>query len=130
MTSPVTGRARLRLICTTDLHLSLCAFDFHRDRAVDTGLEALVPLIDAARGEEANCLLLDNGDAIQGTPIAQWLMSEDAGGHHPMIAAFNALGYDAATLGNHEFDFGILAVERAYAEARFPVVCADRKSVV
>ncbi|MEO1540677.1 MAG: 5'-nucleotidase C-terminal domain-containing protein [Pseudomonadota bacterium] len=120
-----TRTATLRLISTTDLHMSLCAFDFHQDRPQTEGLEALVPLIEAARAEVANSLLMDNGDAIQGTPIAQWVETQPDDAPHPMIAAFNALGYDAATLGNHEFDFGLDAVARAYGQARFPVVCAN-----
>ena len=48
---------------------------------------------------------------------------------HPVIAAMNTLDYAAATLGNHDFNYGLEALERAYAQARFPVVCCNvRKS--
>ena len=52
-------------------------------------------------------------------------LENDPGATHPVIAAMNSLDYPAATLGNHEFNYGLEVLERAYAGAHFPVVCAN-----
>lgn len=118
----------MRVLATTDLHAHLLPYDYCRDRPDDSvGLVRLAGLITAARSECTNTLLLDNGDTLQGAPlgdmaVAEWLHTGEA---HPMIAALNALGYDAATLGNHDFDFGLEVLKSAIADAAFPVVLSN-----
>lgn len=122
----------LRLLATTDLHAHLMPFDYYTDRRDDgVGLVRLAGLIAAARAEAANCLLFDNGDTLQGAPLADAVVAGDglARGGHPMVAAMNALGYDAATLGNHDFDFGLPVLRRALADAAFPVVLSNAAPV-
>ncbi len=96
------------------------------------GLSRAASLIAKARDEAPNCLLFDNGDILQGTPLgdlAAEAIVADPDAIHPVIAAMNTLDYAAATLGNHDFNYGLEALERAYAQARFPVVCCNiRKS--
>ena len=119
---------RLRVLATTDLHAHLLPFDYFADRRDDgVGLATLATLIEQARADCPNTLLLDNGDTLQGAPLADAALSElmPRGDPHPMIAAMNALGYDAATLGNHDFDFGLDALDRALAAARYPLVLAN-----
>jgi 2',3'-cyclic-nucleotide 2'-phosphodiesterase / 3'-nucleotidase len=82
-------------------------------------------LIAAARAEVGNCLYVDNGDLIEGNPLADHQVMARPGSVHPMIAALNALGCDAATLGNHEFSHGMAFLRRALADARYPVVSAN-----
>jgi len=85
-------------------------------------------LIAKARREAPNCLLFDNGDSLQGTPLGDFAAQAiiaDPKAVHPVIAAMNALDYDAATLGNHDFNYGLEALGRAYQQARFPVVCCN-----
>lgn len=114
----------LRLIATTDLHAHLRPYDYYRD-APDprTGLAKAATLIAAARAEAPVSLLIDNGDLIQGSPLGDW--AAQAGGSHPMIAAMNALSYDAAALGNHEFNYGLETLDAALGGARFPVLCCN-----
>ncbi len=83
--------------------------------------------IRAARAEAANTLLFDNGDALQGTPMGDLTTCPNAcwPGPSPVIAAMNQLGYDAAALGNHEFNFGIDWLARTLRCAEFPVTCAN-----
>ncbi|OWY14017.1 hypothetical protein B6V72_08465 [Thioclava sp. F34-6] len=121
----------LRVLETTDLHGQARGYDYFNDRpAPRRGLAALASEIAQARSEAPNCLLFDCGDFLQGTPLTQ-LWSEPGetadshDGENPMIAAMNALGYDAAALGNHEFDFGLASLERALETADFPTVCAN-----
>jgi 2',3'-cyclic-nucleotide 2'-phosphodiesterase/3'-nucleotidase len=117
----------LRLLCTTDLHGHVWPFDYQTDTETPTrGLAALAPLIHAARAESRNSLLLDCGDILQGTALADWAVSPaHADRTHPMISAMNRLGYDAAGLGNHDFNYGLPPLRRALDDARFPIVCAN-----
>lgn len=73
-----------------------------------------------------NSLLFDNGDFLQGNPLAEYIANSPRRRRtHPVIAAFNSLGYDAATLGNHEFNYGVGFLSTAIARAEFPVVSAN-----
>jgi 2',3'-cyclic-nucleotide 2'-phosphodiesterase/3'-nucleotidase len=120
---------KLRLLETSDLHGCIYDYDYFRDRPDATvGLAKIATLIDTARGEAANTLLFDNGDLIQGSPLADYVALRQglpAGAIHPMFRAMNPMGYDAATLGNHEFNYGLEFLERALADAGFPYVSAN-----
>jgi len=109
--------------------MRLLSYDYFADRpSPHGGLARLAPLIDHARQEAANCLLLDNGDFLQGTPMGDLFADPamiDTAGIHPVIAAMNAVGYDAATLGNHEFNYGLPALDRALRDAAFAVVAGN-----
>lgn len=119
----------LRIIETTDLHLHLLPYDYYADRPwAGVGLASAARLIEAARAEAANALLFDNGDFLQGTPMGDWVAHERGlreGDLHPVMAAMNALDYDAITLGNHEFNYGLDFLMRALDGAAFPVVSAN-----
>lgn len=118
--------ASLRLIATSDLHASVMPYDYCANRPnADLGLGAISQQIAEARGEARNCLLFDNGDFLQGSPLADYAATARRRRAHPVITAFNTLGYDAATLGNHEFDYGLRFLSEVLAEARFPVVSAN-----
>ncbi len=118
--------ASLRLIATSDLHASLMPYDYCANRPnADLGLGAISQQIAEARGEARNCLLFDNGDFLQGSPLADFAATARRRRAHPVITAFNTLGYDAATLGNHEFDYGLGFLCEVLAEARFPIVSAN-----
>lgn len=91
------------------------------------GLAALGAMIRAARAEAgaAATLLVDSGDMLQGTPLADLAMESPCDDPHPVIAAMTALGYDAAALGNHDFNFGLATLEATLARAGFPVLCPN-----
>ncbi|MGR3506638.1 MAG: bifunctional 2',3'-cyclic-nucleotide 2'-phosphodiesterase/3'-nucleotidase [Paracoccaceae bacterium] len=119
----------LRVMQTTDLHAHIMAYDYLADRPSDrTGLVRLASLIRSARAEQANTILLDTGDFLQGTILGDvHAMSRKAGTNdtHPMIAAMNSLGYDAGTLGNHDFNYGLPFLVDTLQQTEFPVVCAN-----
>ncbi|WP_135505943.1 bifunctional 2',3'-cyclic-nucleotide 2'-phosphodiesterase/3'-nucleotidase [Roseovarius aestuariivivens] len=128
-TRPASGRhVWLRVLCTTDLHGNVLptALDACRTQ-LDFGLARVATLVRMARDEAANTLLCDNGDFLQGTALSDLAAQPDSGwtGPNPIIAAMNALGYDAATLGNHEFNFGLEILQSTLTQARFPVICAN-----
>lgn len=119
---------RLRLIATTDLHMHVLPWDYPTGRPFGgRGLATLARLVAAARDEVPNALLFDNGDFLQGSALGDHHARDAADGprSNPMIAAMNLLGYDAATLGNHEFSHGLPRLRAALAEARFPVVASN-----
>lgn len=123
-----TVLVHLRLLATSDLHAHLLPFDYYLGRAdPGTGLVALAGMIETARGAAQNCLLVDNGDTLQGSPLADVAAADlkAFGGRHPMIEAMNALGYDAMTLGNHDFDYGVEFLDAALDGTAFPVVLAN-----
>ena len=123
------GQAHLRLMETTDLHVHVFPYDYYADKAVDTvGLSRVASIIGQIRAEATNALLLDNGDFLQGNPMGDFIAYERGmsdGAAHPVITAMNAVGFDAATLGNHEFNYGLDFLRRSVAGARFPVVSAN-----
>jgi 2',3'-cyclic-nucleotide 2'-phosphodiesterase / 3'-nucleotidase len=122
-------RVTLQVLSTTDLHMYLEDYDYYADRPdSDVGLVRVAPLIRAARAASPNTLLVDNGDLIQGTPMGDWVARErgvSADMPHPAIVAMNQLGYDAAVLGNHEFNFGLDTLLQTYAAAKFPVLAGN-----
>lgn len=126
-------RARLRILATTDLHMHILPYDYLADRPVEGwGLTNTAGLIAKARAEEPNTILLDNGDFLHGTAMGDLVVEQyraaggaDSPAVHPMIAAMEHLGYDAATLGNHDFDRGIEVLFDAIEQAGFPVVSAN-----
>lgn len=121
----------LRILATTDLHMSLLPWDYLRDRPQPgQSLAELAPLLEQARQEVPNCLLFDNGDFLQGTALGDHLALMPAGPDsppHPMIAAMSALGYDAVNLGNHDFSHGLPFLAAALGQARFPVLATNTR---
>ncbi|MDX5980039.1 bifunctional 2',3'-cyclic-nucleotide 2'-phosphodiesterase/3'-nucleotidase [Exiguobacterium profundum] len=105
---------KLRFLETTDLHTNITNYDYFQDKVDNTiGLTKVATLIKEHRATagETNTFLFDNGDTIQGTPFGDYVRESQAGKNeafeHPMYKAMAALNYDAVTLGNHEFNFGL-----------------------
>ncbi|MEL7104325.1 MAG: bifunctional 2',3'-cyclic-nucleotide 2'-phosphodiesterase/3'-nucleotidase [Pseudomonadota bacterium] len=123
------GQAHLRIMETTDLHVHIFPYDYYGDRPVDTvGLARTAAHIADIRAEATNAMLLDNGDFLQGNPMGDYIAYErgmKAGDMHPMITALNALNFDAATIGNHEFNYGLDFLMNSMAGASFPVVLSN-----
>ncbi len=123
------GQAHLRLMETTDIHVAIFPYDYYADKPNDTmGLARTAKLIEEIRAQAGNSMLVDNGDLIQGNPMGDYIAYERGfkdGDLHPMIKAMNTLGYDIATLGNHEFNYGLDFLKRALNGAQFPFVCAN-----
>ncbi len=119
----------LRLLATTDMHMKVLPYNYFADRPCDQGgLSRIASLIARRRAEAANCLLLDNGDFLQGTPmgdVAAQALQTAPRRLHPAIAAMNAMRYDAAALGNHDFSFGLPFLRNVTARAAFPFLAAN-----
>ncbi|RPF32745.1 bifunctional UDP-sugar hydrolase/5'-nucleotidase [Streptomyces sp. TLI_185] len=131
-------RYALTVMGTTDLHGHVFNWDYFKDADYSDkagnaqGLARISTLVNQLREEKGRCntLLLDAGDTIQGTPLTYYYAKVDpitaeGGPVHPMAQAMNAIGYDAAALGNHEFNYGIETLRRFEQQCRFPLLGAN-----
>ncbi|MFI1183775.1 bifunctional metallophosphatase/5'-nucleotidase [Streptomyces sp. NPDC020799] len=135
------GRGRhyaLSVLGTTDLHGNVFNWDYFTDAEFDdkahndVGLAKISTLVNEVRREKGrrNTLLIDAGDTIQGTQLSYYYARVDPitkahGPVHPMARAMNAMGYDAAALGNHEFNYGIPVLRKFEEQCDFPLLGAN-----
>ncbi|HEY9226059.1 MAG TPA: hypothetical protein VIP11_05395, partial [Gemmatimonadaceae bacterium] len=122
-----SGPIDIVVAATTDLHGYVRGWDYFAN-APDTvrGLTRVATIIDSLRKVSPTFpVVVDAGDAIQGNPLAYAAARIDSTMPHPVIAAMNAVEYDAAVIGNHEFNYGIPTLERAVRQARFPMLAAN-----
>lgn len=117
----------LRVLASSDLHMNLLGYDYYGDLPdPGIGLSRTATLIAQARDEAATMgaaqILLDNGDGLQGTPLGELF---DAKSPHPLMRAFQVLGYDAIGLGNHDFNYGLEVLEHTLRDAPCPVICSN-----
>ncbi|MEU7032271.1 5'-nucleotidase C-terminal domain-containing protein [Streptomyces sp. NPDC046237] len=123
---------------TTDLHGNVFNWDYFTDKEFDdkahndVGLAKISTLVDQVREAKGrrNTLLIDAGDTIQGTQLSYYYAKVDPitarrGPVHPMAQAMNAIGYDAAALGNHEFNYGIPVLRKFEEQCDFPLLGAN-----
>ncbi|WCD85878.1 2',3'-cyclic-nucleotide 2'-phosphodiesterase/3'-nucleotidase [Streptomyces xanthophaeus] len=123
---------------TTDLHGNVFNWDYFTDREFDdkahndVGLAKISTLVNEVRAAKGrrNTLLIDAGDTIQGTQLSYYYAKVDPitarrGPVHPMAQAMNAIGYDAAALGNHEFNYGIPVLRKFEEQCDFPLLGAN-----
>jgi 2',3'-cyclic-nucleotide 2'-phosphodiesterase / 3'-nucleotidase len=131
----------LTVMGTTDLHGNLFNWDYYRDREYDdyahddVGLAKISTLVSGIRDAVGRhrTLLLDAGDTIQGTPLAYYYAKVEpiTRSHvHPMAAAMNAIGYTAAALGNHEFNYGLEVLRTFERQLDFPLLAANALDVL
>ena len=125
------------MLGTTDTHGNVFNWDYFKDAEyTDRDANDIGPRQDlhprhgrarrAGRGHAAS--LLDAGDTIQGTPLSYYYAKVDpitGGSMHPMATAMNAIGYDAAALGNHEFNYGLETLRAFEAQCDFPLLSAN-----
>ncbi|UBU12730.1 bifunctional metallophosphatase/5'-nucleotidase [Nonomuraea gerenzanensis] len=122
---------------TSDLHSNALNWDYFKDTAYSdsqgnhVGLAKVSSLVNQIRAERGadRTLLFDSGDTIQGTPLAYYYAKvepiTETGETHPMAAAMNAIGYDAVTLGNHEFNYGLPLLATWIDQLKAPVLGAN-----
>lgn len=123
-----TRTVNLEILGTTDLHGHIYPTTYYGDKKDQPlGLAKVATLIERERAAHKNVVLVDSGDILQGSPLTTWFFRHGDPMHHvdPMIAAMNALHYDAATWGNHDFDYGLPLVYKAANDAKFPFVSSN-----
>ncbi|MEV7328056.1 5'-nucleotidase C-terminal domain-containing protein [Micromonospora sp. NPDC093244] len=127
----------LTLLGTSDTHGNVYNWDYYRDAEYDDskhndiGVAKLATLINQIRAERRGraTLVLDAGDTIQGTPLATFYAKQEpitaTGEKHPMARAMNIIDYDAVTLGNHEFNYGLPLLDLWIRQLGFPALAAN-----
>lgn len=130
---------RLTVLGTSDTHGNVYNWDYYRDSEYDdsahndVGVAKLAALVNKLRAEATGAtLVLDAGDTIQGTPLATYYAKQEpittTGEKHPMARAMNVLHYDAITLGNHEFNYGLPLLNLWIRQLGFPALAANAVS--
>ncbi|PHM63143.1 Adenosine synthase A [Xenorhabdus ishibashii] len=118
----------LRVMETSDIHSNLMDFDYFKDKSTEQfGLVRTVNLIKSAKAETTNAILVDNGDLIQGSPLADYMVAKGLkqGEIHPAYKLMNTMGYTVGNFGNHEFNFGLDYLKQAIDGAKFPYINAN-----
>lgn len=111
---------KLTILHTNDTHSNIDAFPANHSKFPNKGgVVKRYELIEQIRKEQENVLLLDAGDIFQGTPYFNLF-----GGVLEM-KVMSEMGYDAATMGNHDFDGGLHGFSNALQHAKFPILCTN-----
>ncbi|MGG4492969.1 bifunctional metallophosphatase/5'-nucleotidase [Brevibacillus reuszeri] len=119
------AKRTLTILQTSDLHGSIYPISYATNEPKDVGFAKIATLIKAQREEADQLLVIDNGDLIQGTPLSYHHARLHPTDFNPMILCLNELAYDAAIIGNHEFNYGLPFLYKAIGESRFPWLCAN-----
>lgn len=121
----VPDRVQITILGTTDLHGNILPVDYYTNKSDNRGLAKVATLIKRIRKEHSNVLLVDSGDTIQGSPLESFHGRKNNQPPDPMMLVMNSLNYDAMTVGNHEYNFGLKVLEKARGEANFPWLSAN-----
>jgi 2',3'-cyclic-nucleotide 2'-phosphodiesterase (5'-nucleotidase family) len=123
---PAQDTAHVVVVATTDVHGHLEAWDYVQDRSAPWGLVRVATVVDSLRAAYPGAVvLLDAGGFLEGTALATYFATVRPRLGNPIVDAMNAMGYDAVTPGNDEFDFGLTTLDRVVSQAAFPFVSAN-----
>lgn len=115
-----SGEKKLTILHTNDQHSRIEPFDSSYIRNPNQGgFARRAALISKIRKEEPNLLLLDSGDVFQGTPYFNFY------GGELEFKLMSMMGYDASTMGNHDFDNGLSGFKKVLPNAKFPFICSN-----
>lgn len=111
---------KLTVMHTNDMHCHIDPFpEDHAEFPGKGGLIRIASLVSQCRKENPNLLLLDAGDMFQGTPYFNYFKG------NLILKVMSQMGYDAGTIGNHEFDNGLGDILSALKNASFPIVSSN-----
>ena len=118
--------AQIIVVSTTDVHGHATAWNYLTNTPFPGGLVRAARIVDSLRARyPGKVVLVDAGDAIQGDPFAIYMAQVAPRDPHPVIDIMGAMSYDAATPGNHEFNWGVPFMLRALHGASFPYVSGN-----
>jgi len=116
---------QLTILETSDVHGTVLPINYSDNSYANCGLAALSSIITKEREKNPNTILIDNGDMLQGTALTYFHAKINNNTNNPMIEAMNLMGYDAAVIGNHEFNYGRAYLDYAIKTSDFPWLCAN-----
>src|SRR5215210_1639309 len=122
-----TAPVDLVIATTTDVHGRLRAWDYYANQAEAVrGLSRAATIVDSVRAANpGRVILLDAGDLLQGNPLTYVAAKVSRDRTNPIIAAMNSMRYDAAAIGNHEYNYGVPYLDSAVRQATFPFLSAN-----
>ncbi|MBY6037440.1 bifunctional metallophosphatase/5'-nucleotidase [Fictibacillus nanhaiensis] len=115
----------LHIFVTSDIHGNVLPITYGNNQKADLGLAKAAALITEKREEHKNCIVIDNGDLIQGTPLTYHYARIGEESMNPMVLLLNELKFDAAVIGNHEFNYGLPLLQKTVSESQFPWLSAN-----
>ncbi|WP_421384289.1 bifunctional metallophosphatase/5'-nucleotidase [Bacillus salacetis] len=115
----------LTILETSDVHGCIFPINYGTNELQPLGLSKAAAIIKKIQQENEYIITLDNGDIIQGTPLTYHYVKYLAEESNPMIKVMNYLQYDAATIGNHEFNYGLPVIQGAVNQSGFPWLSAN-----
>ena len=127
----------ITVLATTDVHGNVQNWDYFKNQAYadkygnQIGLAQAATAINTVRQQEGadRVIVVDNGDALQGTPLTYFYAKQQpvttSGLEHPMAVAYNAIGYDANNIGNHEFNYGLPLLDAYEQDLDSPLLAAN-----
>ena len=115
----------LTILETSDVHGNVLPINYSDNSYVNCGLAALSTIINKERQINPHTILIDNGDMLQGTALTYYHAKINNTMENPMIEAMNLMRYDAAVIGNHEFNYGKDYLNNAIKTSNFPWLCAN-----
>jgi 2',3'-cyclic-nucleotide 2'-phosphodiesterase / 3'-nucleotidase len=120
---------KVRILETTDLHAKMLGYDYENKKQVmEYGLDRTFSLIKRSRKEVPNSLLFDVGDVLVGNDLGEYALKSNLFNWmdtHPVYKVMNLMDYDAATVGNHEFNYGLNFLMKSLRTADFPYINAN-----
>ena len=115
----------LTILETSDVHGNILPLNYSDNSFANCGLGALSTIVNKERKENPNTILIDNGDMLQGTALTYYHAKINKNMPNPMIEVMNLMKYDAAVIGNHEFNYGRVYLENAIKASDFPWMCSN-----
>jgi 2',3'-cyclic-nucleotide 2'-phosphodiesterase/3'-nucleotidase/5'-nucleotidase len=130
LAAPPPDTAHVVIVSTTDVHGRAFGWDYTADSVFPGGLARVATVVDSLRRAwPGQVLLLDAGDLIQGDPFAAYYAREAPRDTNPIVRAMNAVGYDVATPGNHEFNWGLATLRQALGAASYRYVSGNLRGL-
>lgn len=118
-------KLNLTILETSDVHGSIMPINYGNNEYTPLGLAKVSTILKEERTNGRHVLVIDNGDLIQGTPLTYHYVKKQSNEENPMIRVLNHLNYDAAVIGNHEFNYGMDVLKQAVESSAFPWLCAN-----
>ena len=120
-----TGKKRITIFETTDIHGVILPYDFIEKQNLNASLASSFAYIEKIRKGNVTTILLDNGDNLQGQPEVYYYNFIDTVSTHFLAEVMNYMGYDAGTVGNHDIEAGHSVYDRLVKEYNFPLLAAN-----
>lgn len=119
------GEVTLKLIETSDVHGCYFPYDFIRNKPMKGSLARVSSYVKEQREKYENVILMDNGDILQGQPVAYYYNYMDTISEHVCAAMLNYMKYDVGTMGNHDVETGHAVYDRWVRQCNFPALGAN-----